>query len=224
LKKKRRRQFVAGVLLVVSLSIPAISCGSSSSATTATTTSSAATITQTTSPATSTTTTRNDTLTQTTTVTSGATTTGRPTLTSSVTEPFNIVVSFPEGAPPLNQIATLQCKVKSNYVPITGMRLHMVLPDALELVSGTLSWSGDIPLYNEVTVVDVKVKSIMLGNWTIDTVVPMLPNNGADNTGHYPIYISILENSAKWRVNPPFDAATSTTATQASHLPFEPVK
>jgi hypothetical protein len=117
--------------------------------------------------------------------------------------PFEVLVSFPNGAPPLNQSGILQCRIKSNYPPV-DMSLEVGLPESLKLVSGNLSWSGNVPANAEVIAIEAKVKSIKTGNYTI-AVTGHLPSvNGIENIGHNDIYISISEKSADWRINPAY--------------------
>jgi len=95
------------------------------------------------------------------------------------------------------------------------LELRVVLPDALALVSGNLSWTGSVPPDGEVKAIDAIVQSVKIGNWKVAITVPFLPYNDKENLGHYDFYISISEKSAEWRVYPPYDSHPQTTATQA---------
>jgi hypothetical protein len=96
--------------------------------------------------------------------------------TSTVTKPFVISVSFPNGAPPLNQTATLKCVIKSNFPPLDA-NLNIELPEAFILVGGELSWSGSVDPYCEVNAIEASVKSVKTGNWTI-RVLTKVGNTG----------------------------------------------
>ena len=68
--------------------------------------------------------------------------------TSNITEPFTVRVSFPDGAPPLNKTSLLKVTVKSNYPSLKGMKIIVNLPESLELVTGELTWLGDVPAHS----------------------------------------------------------------------------
>ena len=57
--------------------------------------------------------------------------------------PITMQLSFPDGAPPLNQEAELICIVKPQCI-LKNMSIEIRLPEGFELVSGELSWVGDI--------------------------------------------------------------------------------
>jgi hypothetical protein len=117
---------------------------------------------------------------------------------------ISVEVSFQDDAPPLNQTAELLCTVITR-ISVKSMSINVDLPDAFELVSGELSWIGDVPADSETTVIKALVKSVQVGNWTIDTRSQMDPQeNGGYRGGDYPIYVSVLEDSAEWGVYPPW--------------------
>lgn len=123
------------------------------------------------------------------------------------TPPISVEVSFPDGAPALNQIAKLQCTVVNNSVPMKDMNLKFELPDTFELVNGQLSWSGTVSSGSSIKIIDAEVKSIKTGNITINITyhVTSIPENYYSFDGKGQIYVSILEDSAKWSLtNPPW--------------------
>jgi hypothetical protein len=124
-------------------------------------------------------------------------------------EPFTGYLSFPDGAPPLGQTAELVYVVKAEAISINNMSLRIDLPEAFELVSGDLSWTGDIPKGDEVEVIRAVVKSVETGNWTIEATGYLNPQENAgwemDGSGPGPIgYVSISEGSAEWGRYPPW--------------------
>jgi hypothetical protein len=121
-------------------------------------------------------------------------------------EPITVHLSFPDGAPPLNQEAELVCTVKTPAMSAKNLSLSINLPEALELVSGDLSWSGDIAQGVKVEVIKAVVRSTKTGNWTIEATTYIDPekHGGYGGTGRYFIYVSVFENSAKWGIYPPW--------------------
>jgi hypothetical protein len=129
---------------------------------------------------------------------------------------ISVEVSFQDDAPSLNQTAELLCIVITHRVSAKNMSINVELPDAFELVSGELSWTGDVSADSEATVIRALVKSVQVGNWTIDTRSQMDPQeNSGYGGGDYPIYVSVLEDSAEWGITPPwFKGHTTIPPTQ----------
>jgi hypothetical protein len=121
-------------------------------------------------------------------------------------EPITVHLSFPDGAPPLNQEAKLVCTVKTPARSAKNMSVSINLPEALELVSGDLSWSGDIAQGSEVEIIRAVVGSVKAGNWTIEATTYIDPekHGGYGGTGKYNIYVSVFESSAEWGIYPPW--------------------
>jgi len=121
-------------------------------------------------------------------------------------EPITVHLSFPDGAPPLNQEAELVCMVKTPARSAKNMSVSVNLPEAFELVSGDLSWSGDISQGSEVEVIKAVVRSTKTGNWTIEATTYIDPekHGGYGGTGRYFVYVSVFDNSAKWGIYPPW--------------------
>ena len=86
------------------------------------------------------------------------------------------------------------------------MSVSIDLPEAFELVSGNLSWVGDIAIGNKVEVIKAVVKAVKTGNWTIEGHSYINPKEHGyfGGEGHYPIYVSVLEDSAEWGITPPW--------------------
>jgi len=122
--------------------------------------------------------------------------------------PFTINVSFPDGAPPLNQEAKLICVVNAKAIRLKDLSVDIKLPEALELVSGELSWNGDVSEGNRIEVIEVTVKSIRTGNWTIELrgyIDPKEHGYVSIVPGWFPaIYVSVYEDSAEWDITPPW--------------------
>ena len=122
--------------------------------------------------------------------------------------PITVELSFPDGAPPLNQEAELICIVKAPAISLKNMSVEIRLPEAFELVSGNLSWVGDINLGDEVEVISAIVKAIKIGNWAIELRTSIDPEEQG-SFSMYPdwrdaIYVSVLEDSAEWGIYPPW--------------------
>jgi hypothetical protein len=118
-------------------------------------------------------------------------------------------------------------------MPAKAMNIQVTLPDSFELVSGFLSWIGDIPVKNEVPVIQSMVKSIKPGSWTIEVTSYIDPKEHGffGGTGHNPIYVFVSENSAEWRLNPPYGHAGTSPlppgqapATSYTPAPSSPVR
>ena len=124
-------------------------------------------------------------------------------------------LSFPDGAPPLGQTAELICKVKAHIFDIKDKSIEIRLPEALELVSGDLSWIGNISEGEEVEVISAVVKSVKRGNWTIEVHGYINPeeHGGFGGEGWFPIYVSISEDSAEWGTVPPWYKGEPPTPT-----------
>ncbi len=131
--------------------------------------------------------------------------------------PITVKLSFPDGAPPLNQEARLVCTV-GTFVAFTDLSVDISLPDGFELVSGRLSTSLDyykpVDYYrlspqqanelDEFDVIDAVVRSVKVGNWTITCNAYLGPDTPAVlQDEESAIYVSVSEHSAEWRTTPP---------------------
>ena len=123
-------------------------------------------------------------------------------LTPTAPLPVTVELSFPEGAPPLNQTRELRCTIKTLRIGIDPhVDINIQLPDGFELVSGELSWAGTVPEDSSIDVVSAVVKSIKVGNWTIDETHNIEVYSGP---GGGRIYVAVSEDSAEWGKYPPW--------------------
>lgn len=105
------------------------------------------------------------------------------------------------------------------------MSLKINLPEGLEFISGNLSWQGNLPENTTSDVIKASVKSIKVGNWSIIMTGFIDPekHNGFGGNIINPIYVYISENSAEWRINPPYGIPTGGGAISPDeHLPPPP--
>lgn len=156
---------------------------------------------------------------------------------SAPSPPMSIEVSFPKGVPPLNQASELSVTIKTPYMNVKDINLKVDLPEAFELVSGELSWHGNVPIHSEIVVIKAMVKSVKLGSWTINVPYYITPEGpGAyGGNGNSRIFVLILENSAEWRINPAYPPpgastlppgqapATSNTSSSSNERPSSPL-
>lgn len=131
-----------------------------------------------------------------------------PTPPDEPSPPITEEVSFPDGAPPLNHKAKLNCIVKAPAISLKNMSIEIRLPEAFELVSGELSWVGDISSGDELEVISAVVKAIKIGNWAIKLRNSIDPEKQG-GFSMYPdwrevIYVSIFNDSADWGEYPPW--------------------
>lgn len=120
---------------------------------------------------------------------------------------IDIKFSFPNGAPPLNQEAEFSCTINSVH-NVRDFKVWAELPEALQLVSGESSWTGNITKGKNLTMHTV-VKSVKTGHWEIrvHAYAPPeeLPTGFTIGAESYPIYVSISENKAEWGEYKPWD-------------------
>lgn len=115
--------------------------------------------------------------------------------------PIDVDTSFPDGAPPLNQTAELVCIVNNHtYITLRDMSVDITLPDGFELISGKLSWLGDVPEGDEVEVIRAVIKSVKVGHWTIDCTSYLDPekHGGLGRMDAFDVYVLVSEDSAEW--------------------------
>ena len=116
-------------------------------------------------------------------------------------DPIDVDISFPNGAPPLNQTAELVCIVNNHtYGNLRDMSVDITLPDGFELVSGELSWLGDVPEGDEVEVIRAVIKSVKVGHWKIDCTSYLDPDKhgGLGRFDAFDVYVLVTEDSAEW--------------------------
>jgi len=146
--------------------------------------------------------------------------------TSSAPTPLiEVVISFPDGAPPLNRTRLLQCSVITHERrPAINMGIDVDLPDAFELLSGELSWQAEfVPADSNISVIQANVKAIHTGNWTIDIMVSLnAEENGGYHGGSRPIFVCVLEDSAEWRLSAPYGTPPPLTVEPGGDTPTPP--
>lgn len=127
------------------------------------------------------------------------------TVSPPVTPPIEIKIDFPDGAPPLNQTTKLTCTIATHYISMKDMNVEITLPDGLELISGQLSWTGEVAINSSVQAINAEIKSVKLGNWTASIqfhITPIAPGGyGGDGVGQF--YIAVFENAAEWSLYNP---------------------
>lgn len=122
-------------------------------------------------------------------------------------EPITVHLSFPDGAPPLNQEAELIYIIKPDCI-LKNMNIEIRLPEGFELVSGELSWVGDITKGDEIEAIRAVVRAVKIGNWAIELRNSINPEEQG-GFSMYPdwqdaIYVSVSEDSAEWGEYPPW--------------------
>ena len=124
--------------------------------------------------------------------------------------PVSAELSFPDGAPPLNQEAELVyiIEVMEPDCILENMSIEIRLPEGFELVSGDLSWFGDVSSGDDSEVIRATVRAVNTGNWTIESRCAINPEKQCGISvvpGWHPaIYVSISEDSAEWGITPPW--------------------
>ncbi|MFH1383240.1 MAG: hypothetical protein ABIH70_10205 [Chloroflexota bacterium] len=126
--------------------------------------------------------------------------------------PYTLELSFPNGAPALNQVAELKGVIKNKNVEMVGVNILASLPEGFELISGNISWSANSLPYGDTEVISAQLKAIKTGNWTIEVRLNEGNSVGYPEGGaRHPIYVSVQENSAEWGVYPPWLKNNSPT-------------
>ena len=150
-------------------------------------------------------------------VSSGATT---PLLTSQAgetppQEPISVDVFFPDVAPALNQTAELRAVVTSRLRDQATLSLSLDLPVGFQLVSGNASWTGSVGPASETVAIDVVIKSLTTGNFTL--IVRSREVSFLTGEGTHIVYLSVNETSAAWgRVPPWIGPPSPVTVTRSS--------
>lgn len=119
--------------------------------------------------------------------------------------PLEVELSFPHGAPHLNQIAELRCLMKANDIA-DNLTVRINLPEGFELVNGDLTWAGNLSR-GSIKELKSNIKLVKVGNWDIQAVITVGPQNTwaiAEGGGIYDLYVAVAENSAEWGEYPPW--------------------
>jgi hypothetical protein len=121
---------------------------------------------------------------------------------------WELSFSFPNGAPTLNKEAELLCTVDLNVKSNGGrLKVWVDLPEALQLVSGNLTWEGKVVGNpgDRVPTVKAIVKSVKSGNYVI-RVHGYLPESSAVQfmPEGFPVFVAIAKDKSEWGINPPW--------------------
>ena len=119
-------------------------------------------------------------------------------------------LSFPDGAPALNQEAILSFVINARSGSLEDVTAKLRIPESLELISGNLIWNGDM-VANETEVIRAVVKATEMGSGRIDYYATWdqtaqkydteKPSPGFV-TG---IYFLVSEDSGDWNRNLSYD-------------------
>lgn len=139
---------------------------------------------------------------------------GSETVTGVVPPPDVYVdLSFPNGAPRLNETAQLSCIVGTPGLTADNVSVIINLPDGLQYISGDLSAQlGSMSPYpNKESLVGTKeltavIKPVKTGHYTIEAKLSLIPRHSSFTLGPglYRIYLSVSENSSEWDIVPPW--------------------
>jgi hypothetical protein len=109
-----------------------------------------------------------------------------------------VYLSFPNGAPLLNQGAELRITIvvpgSEKVTVITN------LPDGLILVSGSLSEQFEKTVAGDIKELKAIVKPVKVGNYTIDSTLSFISWDPTfvPKINHNYVYLSVSENSSEW--------------------------
>jgi hypothetical protein len=126
--------------------------------------------------------------------------------------------------PRLNEVGELRCVVTSVF-KASDVRVEVKLPDGFALVSGDLTWQGDLTADGKVEVI-ANIKTVKLGSWVIEGEAGYSFTGGM-YLDRDRLYITVTEASA-YMSREPLSATTSPSAikvdpSQASaRLPLPP--
>jgi len=141
-----------------------------------------------------------------------------PTRGSEPASPYTLELSFPNGAPALNQVAELKVVAIQKTGVYNDVRIDVILPEGFELISGNLTWSADSLPHGDTEVINANIKATKTGNWTIEARVYAVKSNLVFPEGGaiHPIYVAVSEDSAEW--------GTTRFWIQPGPVPVHPVK
>jgi hypothetical protein len=142
---------------------------------------------------------------------------------------WRLSCSFPDGAPLLNKQAELLCTVDTDHeTDISGMslRVSVDLPEGLQLVSGNLSWEGQVVAYPNGSFPTVRaiVRSDKKGKWQIRVYGYLLGEHPGITflPGGFPVYLDISDDTAEWSLDPPLGSPLPTVEPIPSDYPTPP--
>jgi hypothetical protein len=132
---------------------------------------------------------------------SSTSTQANPPTTAVPAQPRTLKVEFPNGAPALDQTAELTCTMVVSTWDDFTIDLNVKLPDAFELVSGSLSWSGDISGGGTFTLVSAQVKATKVGYFNIYAKAYIARDYYPTDDGYMysrTVDVIVTEDSAVW--------------------------
>ena len=91
--------------------------------------------------------------------------------------PYTLELSFPNGAPALNQVAELKGVVRNKNAGMIDVKIVVVLPDGFEFESGNITWSADSLPFGDTEVINAQLRAIRTGNWTIEARITAAKSN-----------------------------------------------
>ena len=157
----------------------------------------------------------------------GCTSSGQTDTDNEMTSGWQLSFSFPHGVPALNQEAELLCTVDTvRSVNGVGLKVWVDLPDALQIVSGNLSWEGTIVANpgDTIPTVNAVVRSVREGSWQIRVHGDLTREHpgGTFLPAGLPVYVSISEDKAEWSLDPPRGSPLPTGEPFPSDYPTPP--
>ena len=146
--------------------------------------------------------------------------------------PIVAELSFPNGAPRLNQAAGLHIKVNT-FTSFDNVTVEINLPDGIELLSNdSLIWFGNMS-EGDVKEQEIDIKPIKVGNYTIKYLLSFVPKPGPIHTVIAPheMYLAVSQDSAVWGIYPlwlppwhpeegPLPPVPPASPTEASSVPM----
>lgn len=143
------------------------------------------------------------------------------------TPPLSFYASF-DDAPILNHEIVLSFVARAPYIGLRDVSIKLRLPDSIRLVSGNLSWDGDISYIDELEIIRVIVKATETGNGQIDYHA-YWDITKQELTWFKPgdywvpaLYFHVSENSGEWRTSHSYDIANRASDSSQEELPPPP--
>jgi hypothetical protein len=130
--------------------------------------------------------------------------------TSAPSVPIGVELSL-SPVPRLNEVGELRCVVTSVF-KASDVRVEVKLPDGFALVSGDLTWQGDLTADGKVEVI-ANIKTVKLGSWVIEGEAGYSFTGGM-YLDRDRLYITVTEASAYMSREPP--SPTTTSAVQVT--------
>ena len=142
-------------------------------------------------------------------------------------EGWSLSFSFPNGAPALGLEAELLCTVETRVsINAVNLRVWVVLPPALQFVSGNLTWESIVTAKagQSLRTVNAVVRSVEVGDSEL-RVHAWLPDSTTRTNFRpegYAVFLSIREDSAAWSLHRPNGGQLPTGEVFPSGYPTPP--